>query len=124
MRRISLDTNDFMDVSLMENKTHRIHDIAHYNGRIYWSESTNGVVYMSDANGTNVRIYNRRGDGGDISLDKSTGNMYYINNNNIEVTNGKHHKMVVSSEGNYVISSITVDSMRRYVHVHAKKLLL
>lgn len=116
MRRISLDTNDFMDVSLMENKTHRIHDIAHYNGRIYWSESTNGVVYMSDANGTNVRIYNRRGDGGDISLDKSTGNMYYINNNNIEVTNGKHHKMVVSSEGNYVISSITVDSMRRKLY--------
>ena len=102
----------------MENKTHRIHDITHYNSRIYWSESTSGVLYMSNANGTNVRIYNRRGDGGDISLDKSSGNLYYINNNNIEVTNGRHYKIVMRSEGHHVISSITLDSIKRYLHVH------
>ena len=116
IRRISLDTNDFTDVSIMEDAKQRIHSVLHYKNKIYWSDAaSSGLLYSSDVNGSNVGVFSGRGSG-DVSVDTSSGNIYYINNSNndIEVTNGRHYKVVVS-DGMDQKSSITVDPLRRCV---------
>lgn len=114
IRRISLDTNDFTDVSIMEDAKQRIHSVLHYKSKIYWSNAaSSGWLYSSDVNGSNVGMFSGRGSG-DVSVDTSSGNFYYINNSNndIGVTNGRHYKVVVS-DGMDQKSSITVDPLRR-----------
>jgi low density lipoprotein receptor-related protein 5/6 len=109
IRRISEDTRNFVDVCLINTFGRPLY-IDFYRdfngGKIMWTDPAKNSIMASNFNGSNIatfiqRIANPQG----LSVDKSTGNVYYINGGNspvIEVisNDGLFKKVLISTSLN------------------------
>lgn len=84
IRRLSLESNEYHDVSLISD-LHKVSYIDYHltssdEGRIYWTDPLNQSIMMANIDGSNTRSFlqfknNLRG----VSVDWTTGSVYYVN---------------------------------------------